>query len=115
LWRGHLLSVIILAANDEVVGVVFALREGKMAIARIFVFGSLLALIGSVGFAFTCAAEPCCGWVGGKYINLKTGKPALPSKDAHAPSGSVETAKPQPDDVIIVIGPAPEPKRATNK
>jgi hypothetical protein len=37
------------------------------------------------------AAEPCCDWVYGKYINLKTGKEVKPSKDAVAP-GPVENA-----------------------
>jgi hypothetical protein len=84
-----------------------------MAITRILAIGSLLALIGTVGVAPGYPAEPCCGWVGGEYINLKTGRAVLPPKDAR--SGSVENAKPQPEDVIIVIGPIPEPKRATNK
>jgi hypothetical protein len=97
------------------VRVVFALGEGAMTVTRILALGNMLALLGTIGLAPGHAAEPCCGWVGGKYINLKTGMPVLPPNDAHSRSGSVETAKPQPDDVIIVIGPAPEPKRATSK
>jgi hypothetical protein len=77
--------------------------------------GNILALIGTINLAPGYAAEPCCGWVGGKYINLKTGMPVLPPKDARSRSESVEAAKPQPDDVIIVIGPPGEPKRATAK
>jgi hypothetical protein len=86
-----------------------------MAITQILALGNLLALIGALSLAPGYAAEPCCGWVGGKYINLRTGMAVLPPKDARTRSGSVETAKPQPDDVIIVIGPVPEPKRATDK
>jgi hypothetical protein len=86
-----------------------------MTITRILALGNTFMLIGIIGLAPGNAAEPCCGWVGGKYINLKTGMAVLPPKDAHARSGSVETAKPQPDDVIIVIPQVPEPKRATNK
>ena len=86
-----------------------------MAITRILALGNMLALIGTIGLAPGFAAEPCCGWVGGKYINLKTGIPVLPPKAGHAPSGSVDAARSEADDVIIVIGPAPEPKRATNK
>src|SRR5215469_14030240 len=37
------------------------------------------------------ASEPCCDWVYGKYINLKTGKEVKPPKGAVAP-GSVESA-----------------------
>jgi len=37
------------------------------------------------------AAEPCCDWVYGKYINLKTGKEVKPPKGEVAP-GSVESA-----------------------
>jgi hypothetical protein len=75
----------------------------------------VLALIAAVSMIPGYAAEPCCAWVGGKYINLKTGMAVLPPKDVQTRSGSVETAKPQQDDVIIIIGPIPEPKHATNK
>ena len=85
-----------------------------MAITRILVFGSLLARIGATDFAVVCAAEPCCGWIGGKYINLKTGKAVAPPKDTHPP-GPVGSANPQQDDVIIIVGPPQEPKRATGK
>ena len=37
------------------------------------------------------ASEPCCDWVYGKYINLKTGKEVKPPKGAVAP-GSVGSA-----------------------
>jgi hypothetical protein len=86
-----------------------------MVITRALALGSLIALNGATSLAPGYAAEPCCGWVGGKYVNLKTGKVALPPKDAHAPTGPVGTAKPEQEDVIMVIGPMPEPKRATNR
>jgi hypothetical protein len=84
-----------------------------MVITRILALGNILTLIGTIGLAPGNAAEPCCGWVGGKYINLKTGMAVFPPKDARA--RSVETANPEPEDVIIVIGPPGEPKRATSK
>jgi hypothetical protein len=86
-----------------------------MAITRILALSNTLALMGTIGLAPSYAAERCCGWVGGKYINLKTGMPVLPPKVAPAGPGPFEAAKPESDDVTIVIGPAPEPKRATNK
>lgn len=86
-----------------------------MTITRVLALASLIALNGAMRSTTAYAAERCCGWIGGKYINLKTGMAVLPPKDARARSGSVETAKPEPDDLIIVIGPVPEPKRATNK
>jgi hypothetical protein len=86
-----------------------------MTITRVLALGSLIALNGAMSLAPGYAAEPCCGWVGGKYVNLKTGKVTLPPKDARAPMGPAGTAKPEQEDVIMVIGPVPEPKRATNR
>ena len=62
-----------------------------MTATRTFCCASVLALatiIGSVAFGY--GSEPCCDWVYGKYINLKTGKEAKPPKGAVAP-GSVES------------------------
>ena len=63
-----------------------------MTITRTFCSASLLALATIVGpVAPGYAGEPCCDWVYGKYINLKTGKEVKPPKGAVAP-GSVESA-----------------------
>jgi Protein of unknown function (DUF3551) len=63
-----------------------------MTITRISCSASLLALTTIVGpVAPGCAAEPCCDWVYGKYINLKTGNEVKPPKVAVAP-GSVGSA-----------------------
>jgi Protein of unknown function (DUF3551) len=63
-----------------------------MTITRTFCSTSLLALATIMGpVAPGYAAEPCCDWVYGKYINLKTGKEVKPPKGAVAP-GSVESA-----------------------
>jgi hypothetical protein len=46
-----------------------------MTITRTFCSASLLALAAIRGpVAPGYAGEPCCDWVYGKYINLKTGK-----------------------------------------
>ena len=63
-----------------------------MTITRTFCSASLLALAAIMGpVAPGYAGEPCCDWVYGKYINLKTGKEVKPPKGAVAP-GSVESA-----------------------
>ena len=63
-----------------------------MTITRTFCSASLLALATIMGpVAPGCAGEPCCEWIYGKYINLKTGKEVKPPKGAVAP-GSVESA-----------------------
>jgi len=63
-----------------------------MTITRTFCSASLLALATIMGpVAPGCAGEPCCEWIYGKYINLKTGKEVKPPKGAVAP-GPVESA-----------------------
>jgi hypothetical protein len=63
-----------------------------MTITRTFCSASLLALAAIMGpVAPGYAGEPCCDWVYGKYINLKTGKEVKPPKGTVAP-GSVESA-----------------------
>jgi len=63
-----------------------------MTITRTFCSASLLALAAIMGPVVRgYASEPCCDWVYGKYINLKTGKEVKPPKGAVAP-GSVESA-----------------------
>jgi hypothetical protein len=45
--------------------------------------------------ASSYAAQRCCNWVNGKYINLKTGKEVKPPKAAVPPlDGGVAQAKP---------------------
>ena len=57
-----------------------------MTITRTFCSASLLALATIMGpVAPGCAGEPCCEWIYGKYINLKTGKEVKPPKGAVAP------------------------------
>ncbi len=52
-----------------------------MTITRTFCSASLLALAAIMGpVAPGYAGEPCCDWVYGKYINLKTGKEVKPPK-----------------------------------
>jgi hypothetical protein len=63
-----------------------------MMTTRTFCSATVLALaiiIGSVAPGY--AGDPCCDWVYGKYINLKTGKEVKPPKGAVAP-GSVGSA-----------------------
>jgi hypothetical protein len=56
-----------------------------MTISRIFCFAGTLALATLIGTsASSYAAQPCCKWVGGKYINLKTGKQVKPPKGSVA-------------------------------
>ena len=63
-----------------------------MTITRTFCSASLLVLATIAGpVAPGYAGEPCCDWVYGKYINLKTGKEVKPPKGAVAP-GSVGSA-----------------------
>ncbi len=63
-----------------------------MTIIQTFYLASLLALAAIVvPVAPGYAGEPCCDWVYGKYINLKTGKEVKPPKGAVAP-GSVGSA-----------------------
>ena len=63
-----------------------------MAITRTFCSASLLVLAAIMGPVVRgYAREPCCDWVYGKYINLKTGKEVKPPKGAVAP-GSVGSA-----------------------
>jgi hypothetical protein len=63
-----------------------------MTITRTFCSASLLALATIMGpVAPGYAGEPCCEWIYGKYINLKTGKEVKPPKGAVAP-GPVENA-----------------------
>jgi hypothetical protein len=50
---------------------------------------ALAVIMGFVACGY--ASEPCCDWVYGKYINLKTGKEVKPPRGAVAP-GSVGTA-----------------------
>ena len=54
-----------------------------MTITRKFCSASLLALAAIMGPVVRgYASEPCCDWVYGKYINLKTGKEVKPPKGA---------------------------------
>ena len=54
-----------------------------MTITRTFCSASLLALAAIMGPVVRgYAREPCCDWVYGKYINLKTGKEVKPPKVA---------------------------------
>jgi hypothetical protein len=63
-----------------------------MMATRTFCSVGVLALATIVGpVAPGYAGEPCCDWVYGKYINLKTGKEVKPPKGAVAP-GSVGSA-----------------------
>ena len=63
-----------------------------MMATRTFCSVGVLALATIVGpVAPGNAGEPCCDWVYGKYINLKTGKEVKPPKGAVAP-GSVGSA-----------------------
>jgi len=63
-----------------------------MTITRTFCAASLLALATIMGpVAPGYAGEPCCAWIYGKYINLKTGKEVKPPEGAVAP-GPVENA-----------------------
>jgi hypothetical protein len=48
---------------------------------------ALATIMGPVAPGY--AGEPCCEWIYGKYINLKTGKEVKPPKGAVAP-GPVE-------------------------
>ena len=50
---------------------------------------ALATIMGPVAPGY--AGEPCCAWIYGKYINLKTGKEVKPPKGAVAP-GPVENA-----------------------
>ena len=65
---------------------------------NIFCFASVLAIATVIGTrASSYAAQPCCNWVAGKYINLKSGKEVKPPKDAVAPlDEAVAQAKPKP-------------------
>ena len=69
-----------------------------MTIRGIVCFASVLTVATVIGTsASSYAAQPCCSWVGGKYINLKSGKEVKAPKGAVAPSnGEVAQAKPQP-------------------
>ena len=68
-----------------------------MTITRIFCFAGALALATLIGTsASSYAAQPCCKWVGDKYINMKTGKQVKPPKGSVAPSDVVTEAKPKP-------------------
>ena len=59
-----------------------------MTITQTFCSASLLALAAIMGpVAPGYAGEPCCDWVYGKYINLKTGREVKPPKGAVARGG----------------------------
>jgi len=63
-----------------------------MPITRILALAIMLLFataISTVTIEAALAAAPCCGWVFGKYVNLKTGKAVTPPKGTRAP-----TAKP---------------------
>jgi hypothetical protein len=63
-----------------------------MTITRTFCSAILLALATIMGpVAPGYAGDPCCEWIYGKYINLKTGKEVKPPKGAVAP-GPVKSA-----------------------
>jgi len=69
-----------------------------MTVRGILCFASVLTVATVIGTsASSYAAQPCCSWVGGKYINLKSGKEVKAPKGAVAPSnGEVAQAKPKP-------------------
>jgi hypothetical protein len=69
-----------------------------MTMLGIFCFAGVLTVATLIGTsASSYAAQPCCNWVGGKYINLKTGKEIKPPKGAVAPlDEGVTQAKPKP-------------------
>ena len=68
-----------------------------MTIARKFCCVGVLALAHFIATSVsTYAAQPCCEWLGGKYINLKTGKVVKPPKGAVAPpDGGITQAQPK--------------------
>jgi hypothetical protein len=70
-----------------------------MTMLGIFCFASVLTVATLIGTsAPSHAAQPCCNWVGGKYINLKSGKEVKPPKGAVAPlNEGVVQAKPKPE------------------
>jgi hypothetical protein len=63
-----------------------------MTITRTFCSASLLALAAIMGPVAPGYGEPCCDWVYGKYINLKTGKEVKPPKGAVAPGSAAGAA-----------------------
>ena len=75
-----------------------------MTITRTFCFASLLALATIMGpVAPGYAGEPCCDWIYGKYINLKTGKEVKPPK-VPLHQGRVGSAKPAEPSTGTKVG-----------
>jgi hypothetical protein len=67
----------------------------QMSIARILILGIVVMFaVATAAFRPVYAAEPCCNFVGGKYINLKTGKEVTPPKGVHAPRPAIGGSKP---------------------
>jgi hypothetical protein len=76
-----------------------------MKIVRLLSIGIMVMFALAVGIAAidpAYAATPCCGYVGGKYVNLKTGKAVKPpaSMKAAAPKtgGTTGGSNPGPSD-----------------
>ena len=68
---------------------------------RALALGAAVTLAASLGIAtfHSASAASCCGYVNGKYVNLKTGKPAKPPKHSAqraAPGGSGGATAPHP-------------------
>jgi hypothetical protein len=61
-----------------------------MAVTRIVALAFAI-VVGIAAFDTAYAETPCCNWVGGKYINKKTGKEVKPPKGAVAPTHSGAT------------------------
>ena len=75
-----------------------------MTATRTLCSASVLALATIIGpVAPGYASEPCCDWIYGKYINLKTGKEVRPPKGAVAP-GPVGSAKPAEPSTGTKVG-----------
>jgi hypothetical protein len=69
-----------------------------VTITRVFHFAGALTLATLIGTgASSYAAQPCCKWVGDKYINLKTGKQVKRPNGIVAPlDAGITEAKPKP-------------------
>jgi len=68
-----------------------------MTIARILILAIVVifsAAVMTAAYDPVYAIEPCCGYVGGKYVNLKTGKEARPPKSASTTTAPVTGADP---------------------
>jgi hypothetical protein len=69
-------------------------KGGEMTIARKVTL-AFAVIVAIAAFDTAYALQPCCSWVGGKYINLKTGKEVTPPKGSVAPArGEAKPATP---------------------